>query len=103
MPVYICIYIEWASALVPPTPPFMGGGRVSSDMYLYIYICIFIYIYIYCCMYVLYDMRTHPCDYMFLPLIYSCVERMHVCVEQMHIVSNDEYHDGDGCFGWILD
>ena len=36
--------IEWASALVPPTPPFMGGGRVSSDMYLYIYICIYIYI-----------------------------------------------------------
>ena len=75
-------------------PPFMGGGRVSSDMYLYIYI----YICVYCCMYVLYDMRTYLCDYMF-----GCVEQMHVCVEQMHIISNDIYHDGDGCFGWILD
>ena len=53
---------------------------------------------VYCCMYVLYDMRTYLCDYMF-----GCVEQMHVCVEQMHIISNDIYHDGDGCFGWILD
>ena len=37
------------------------------------------------------------------PLIYGCVEQMHGCVEQMHIISNDIYHDGDGCFGWILD
>ena len=56
-------------------PPFMGGGRVSSDMYLYIYMCV------QCCMYVVYDMRTYLCDCMF-----GCVEQMHVCVEQMHIV-----------------
>ena len=40
---------------------------------------------------------------MFGPILYGCVEQMHGCVEQMHIISNDIYHDGDGCFGWILD